>query len=316
MLIKKIPITKITPTAYNPRKNLKPEDSEYQKLLTSMDEFGYVDPIIWNKRTGNLVGGHQRLKILLAKGFKEVYVSVVDLSLEKEKTLNITLNKISGSWDQRKLAELLDELCQVSDLDVELTGFELPEIEDMLGSILDVGNDEDFDVEAELAADRPAVTRPREIIELGLHGEHRLICGDVTKLADVTALLGSSRCQLCHTDPPYNVNYNPNNRPVIQKTNNNHFKITNDNMTPKKYRSWFSKVVVSANEALVPGAAYYIWNSHKNFGLMHDLLTDNNFKIASVLTWAKESFAPGFGDYNEDRFGADLGEGKLCSRFR
>ncbi|MCK4792599.1 MAG: ParB N-terminal domain-containing protein, partial [Desulfobacteraceae bacterium] len=89
MLIQKISIKKINPAHYNPRKNLKPDDSEYQKLLKSIEEFGYIDPLIWNKKTGNLIGGHQRLRILLAKGSKEIEVSVVNLPLEKEKALNV-----------------------------------------------------------------------------------------------------------------------------------------------------------------------------------------------------------------------------------
>ena len=300
MLIRKIPIKKINPAVYNPRKDLKPDDPEYRKLLKSIDTFGYVDPIIWNKRTGNLVGGHQRLKILLAKGMKEVQVSVVNLSPEREKAFNIALNKISGQWDDDKLNALLDELCKTPDFDVELTGFDLPEIESMLG-VIDDGNGENFDVEAELNNNQPVVTKPGDLIELGLNGQHRLICGDAINTCHLTDLLGSYRCQLCHTDPPYNVNYNPNNRPVIKKAKNINYQgnITNDNLTPKRYRRWFNKVVASVNEALAAGSPFYIWNSHKNFGLMHDLLTDNNFKIASVLTWAKESFAPGFGDFNE-----------------
>ena len=110
MQVQKIKINRINPALYNPRKNLKPDDAEYQKLLSSMDEFGYVDPLIWNKRTGNLVGGHQRFKILLAKGLEEIDVSVVDLEPEKEKALNLALNKAQGMWDNEKLAALLDEL--------------------------------------------------------------------------------------------------------------------------------------------------------------------------------------------------------------
>ena len=84
MLIRKIPIKKINPSAYNPRKDLKPDDKEYRHLVKSIEEFGYVDPFIWNERTGNLVGGHQRFKVLLAQGIKNVQVSVVNLSLEKK----------------------------------------------------------------------------------------------------------------------------------------------------------------------------------------------------------------------------------------
>jgi ParB-like chromosome segregation protein Spo0J len=83
---------------------------------------------VWNKRTGNLVGGHQRFKILIEQGLKEVDVSVVELDLEKEKTLNLALNKISGDWDDEKLGQLLKELTQNADFDSLLAGFDLPEI--------------------------------------------------------------------------------------------------------------------------------------------------------------------------------------------
>jgi hypothetical protein len=299
MIIKTITVSRINPAPYNPRKNLKPDDSEYQKLLRSIDEFGYVDPLIWNKKTGNLVSGHQRFKILAAKGLKEIEVSVVDLPIEKEKLLNIALNKISGEWDRDKLAHLLDD---IPEIDLELTGFDLPEAENLIADILGPDTEEDgFDLDAYLANDLPVITKPGDLITLGLNGEHRLLCGDATKPCDVTKLMGDFRAKLCHTDPPYNVNYNPDSRPVIKKSKNNRYegKITNDNLTPKSYRAWFNKIIDSINEALVGGACFYIWNSHRNFGLMHDLLTEKNFKIASVITWAKESFAPGFGDYNE-----------------
>lgn len=66
MEIRRVPVSKLNPAAYNPRKDLQPEDSEYQKLSQSLDRFGCVEPVVWNERTGNVVGGHQRLKILLA----------------------------------------------------------------------------------------------------------------------------------------------------------------------------------------------------------------------------------------------------------
>lgn len=101
MKIKTISIDKINPASYNPRKDLKPDDKEYKQLVKSMNEFGCIEPLVWNKRTGNLIGGHQRFKVILAQGAKEAQVSVVDLSIEKEKALNIALNKISGEWIKR-----------------------------------------------------------------------------------------------------------------------------------------------------------------------------------------------------------------------
>lgn len=128
MNIKSIAINKLKAAKYNPRKDLQEGDAEYEKLKNSLDVFGYVDPIIWNERTGNIVGGHQRLKILKAQGIKSVDVSVVDLDDEHEKALNLALNKISGDWEEEKLDELLKSLD--ADL-VLLAGFDDSELFEM-----------------------------------------------------------------------------------------------------------------------------------------------------------------------------------------
>ncbi len=123
------------PAAYNPRKDLQPEDSEYQKLSQSLDRFGCVEPVVWNERTGNVVGGHQRLKILLAAGETELDGSVVNLSDADEKALNIALNKIVGEWDTAALTELLQELSADSSVDETLTGFDQGELDSLLADL-------------------------------------------------------------------------------------------------------------------------------------------------------------------------------------
>ena len=109
MNIQKIPASRLNAAAYNPRKDLKPGDREYEKLKRSIAEFGYVEPVIWNRQTGNVVGGHQRLKVLVDLGQREIDCVVVDLDLQQEKALNIALNKIQGDWDENKLASLMAE---------------------------------------------------------------------------------------------------------------------------------------------------------------------------------------------------------------
>ena len=116
-----LPINEIIEAQYNPRKNLQPGDPEYEALKRSIAEFGIVEPLVWNRRTGRLVGGHQRLKVLKERGDQEVAVSIVDLSEEKEKALNIALNRIQGAWDEDKLVYLLEQLEDAGELD--LTGF-------------------------------------------------------------------------------------------------------------------------------------------------------------------------------------------------
>jgi ParB-like chromosome segregation protein Spo0J len=122
--IRVLPIAELKPAPYNPRLVLKPTDRRYRKLAASLCEFGLVEPLIWNESTGHVVGGHSRLAILLEMGVSEVPVSVVHLSPEREKALNVVLNNMEaqGRYDPDKLAELLTELSDLPEL--ELTGFD------------------------------------------------------------------------------------------------------------------------------------------------------------------------------------------------
>jgi len=120
MQIEKLLIGKLKAAEYNPRKDLKPGDAEFEKLKRSIEEFGYVEPVIVNNRTGyTIVGGHQRYKVLKHLGHTEVDCVVVDLDRQKEKALNIALNKISGGWDEDKLTALIADL-KADDFDVSL----------------------------------------------------------------------------------------------------------------------------------------------------------------------------------------------------
>ena len=130
MEIEKIDINKLNPSIYNPRKDLKKDDAEYIKLKKSIEEFGYVEPILIN-RDYTVIGGHQRLKVLKDLNYDVIDCTVVDVDKTKEKALNVALNKISGEWDNELLKDLMQEL-QDENFDMELTGFDENEIENMM----------------------------------------------------------------------------------------------------------------------------------------------------------------------------------------
>src|SRR2546430_14208456 len=113
--IRILPLADLTPAPYNPRRALKPNDPAYRKLAASLREFGLVEPLVWNELTGRVVGGHTRLMILRELGVAEVPVSVVRLTAEREKALNVVLNNLEaqGRFDPAKLADLLDELADL-----------------------------------------------------------------------------------------------------------------------------------------------------------------------------------------------------------
>lgn len=289
----------LRPAPYNPRVQLQPGDPEYDKLKRSLEVHGYVDPIIWNERTGHIVGGHQRFAIMRDLGIETFDVAVVNLCLEDEKALNIALNKIAGRWDEAKLAPLLTELQALPDFDVTLTGFDLPEIGAVLDHVRPPSADTlDF---ADLVQDQqPSIIQPGDVVELG---PHHLMCGDSTNSQDLTHLLEARQVDLLFTDPPYNVDYYGGDRPkpagARPKPSRQWARIYNDSLTQAQYATWLGQALEAAVAAMVPGAPFYIWNGHRQFGWMHQLLEELGAHVSCVITWAKESFAIGYGDYNQ-----------------
>jgi len=132
-------------------------------------------------------------------GIEKVEVSVVDLTPVKEKALNIALNKIQGEWDFPKLKDLLEEL-DTGGFDIEITGFDNAEIEDLMTQ---------FHVPAEGLTEDDAIPEKVETVcktgDLWQLGNHRLLCGDATKKEDVERLMGREKADMVFTDPPYGI---------------------------------------------------------------------------------------------------------------
>ncbi|MDP9265743.1 MAG: ParB N-terminal domain-containing protein [Chloroflexota bacterium] len=193
-----MPIAELAPAPYNPRKGLKAGDREYESLKRSIEEFGVVDPVIFNTRTKRLVGGHQRLTVLRDLGHATAPTVLVDLDEVREKALNLALNKIAGAWDMPMLKDLLLDI-ERSGGDQTLTGFDPKEIEEILTNYRDDDPGEDIPV-----PEPPAnpVTRVGDLYELG---PHRLVCGDARDGRAWKLLMGQDRADIMWTDPPYGV---------------------------------------------------------------------------------------------------------------
>ncbi|SHF44213.1 site-specific DNA-methyltransferase, partial [Caloramator proteoclasticus] len=286
MEVKKIAVDKINPAKYNPRKKLKPGEAEYEKLKRSIKEFGYVEPIIWNQRTGNIVGGHQRFTVLKNEGFKEIDCVVVDLGEQEEKALNIALNKIHGDWDLPLLKDLLEELDKTL-FDVSITGFDAAEIEEIFSKVHDKEvKDDDFDADKALEEIKEPITRYGDV---WLLGKHRLMCGDSTLLHDVLTLLDGKKANICVTDPPYNVNYEGGTEDKL--------KIMNDKMDNNKFYEFLLSAFKNIFEVLEDGAAVYIFHADTEGLNFRKAFKDAGFHLANVCIWAKNSMVLGRSDY-------------------
>jgi DNA modification methylase len=283
MNIQKINIEKLKAAEYNPRKDLKPEDEEYQKIKKSILEFGYVAPIIVNSDM-TVIGGHQRLKVLKELGYKEVECNIVDLDKTKEKALNIALNKITGEWDNAKLEELLAELKE-TDIDMDMTGFSFDEVDNILKDI-EGSKEDDFDLDKTLNEIDEPITKPGDIWILG---KNRLMCGDSTQKENVLRLMDKQEADMLLTDPPYNVDYEGKTVDAL--------KIENDNMTSTEFYNFLLDSFRNMFEVTKCGSSVYVFHADTEGLNFRNAFNAVGFKLAQCLVWVKNTFVMGRQDY-------------------
>lgn len=280
MEIKELSLKELKPAAYNPRKKLKKGDKEYEKIKQSLLKFGYVDPIIVNEDL-TVIGGHQRLTVLKDLDYETAKCVIVDLPKEDEKALNIALNKITGQWDEALLADLLLDL-QESDFNLDLTGFEPPEIDDILSNVHDKELSEDeFDVEEELK--KPTLSRHGDIWQLG---KHRVICGDSTKAETYKQLLDDRKANLVVTDPPYNVD--------VEETAG---KILNDNMSDGDFYQFLLSMFTQVENHMEDDASIYVFHADTEGLNFRKAFKNAGFYLSGCCIWKKNSLVLGRSPY-------------------
>ncbi len=264
-------IKELKAAVYNPRKI---SDKELKKLEDSLEKFGYVEPVIWNKKTGNVVGGHQRLKIL-SKKFKpehELEVVEVDLDEFQEKSLNLALNKISGEWDDDKLKGLIKDLKKGDEAILNFSGFNEAEIKRLL----------EAKPEDPVKGDK----KPKYKIKLGdlyVLGDHKLICADSTSSRTYERLIGDDSVALVYTDPPYGVSYSGTNNPNGKEWD----VIKGDAMRGDELYALLSECFTQVNEYLEKDGALYVFHASSNQMIFENALNEAGFIVKQQLIWQK-----------------------------
>ena len=282
MNLQRIAIERLKPAKYNPRKDLKPGDPAYEKIKRSMHDFGYVDPVIWNEVTGNIVGGHQRYKVLAAEGVPEIDCVVVHIeNPQDEKALNIALNKAVGEWEPKALADLLSDL-QVSGYDIGATGFDAAEVDELFSKMHDKDVKDD---ETELNAENiEPFVKPGDLWTLG---RHKMLCGDATAENDLNLLMGDVKANLIVTDPPYNVSYESSDGKTIQ----------NDSMADEKFYEFLLSAFRNWLPHLAEGASAYIFHADTEGLNFRRAFKEAGFHISGVCIWVKNSLVLGRSPY-------------------
>jgi DNA modification methylase len=311
MDIRKIAVSRLNPAKYNPRKDLQPGDPEYEKLLRSVEEFGYVEPIIWNEKTGRIIGGHLRFKVLKQLGFTEIDCVVVNLDEQREKALNIALNKIGGEFDAPKLADLLQDL-EKSGFNLDITGFEIPEIDKLyqqMARAQGIVLEDDFDGDAEAAKITEPITRGGDV---WLLGKHRLMCGDSTYIGSVAQLMDGAKARMIFTDPPWNVDYGADSKHPSWKSR----QILNDKMSAEEFYSFLLAAFKAMASVSVSGAMAYVVMSAQEWGSVMTAMKAAGFHWSSTIIWAKDRLVLSRKDYHTQYepiwYGWLEGEKRLC----
>ena len=278
--LKVLPISVLKPAEYNPRKKLKPGDKEYQKIKNSIEEFGFADPLVVNSDM-TIIGGHQRLTVAMELGYTEVPCAVVDVDKTRERALNIALNKITGEWDEQMLADLLTDL-KDADYDLDYTGFDAPEVEQLFSNIYDKKvKEDDFDLDKELQ--KPVFS---QLGDLWCLGRHRVICGDSTGEEIYTRLMDGEQANLVLTDPPYNVD--------VEETAG---KIMNDNMEDTEFYNFLLSAYRCMHANLADDGSIYVWHADTEGINFRTAFKAAGFYLSGCCIWVKNALVLGRSPY-------------------
>jgi DNA modification methylase len=257
MIIEKKQIADLIPAPYNPRQSTAKQEKH---LKESLEKFGMVEPIIFNKQTGYIVGGHFRVRELKKLGIKEIECVIVDLNEDDEKELNIRLNANTGSWDWDTLANDWDVV------DLEAWGLEIPQF-DMVEEL--EASEDDYEV--------PEGGMETDIVigDLFEIGEHRLLCGDSTDSDAVARLMNGEKADMVFTDPPYgngsSGKYGRGQLGVRTILSDENFNVVND---------FFNLRVCDV---------YVFFLQWRTFKEAIQTLENNNLQLKTIAVWDKKN---------------------------
>lgn len=301
----KTKLRSLVPAGYNPRQITA---DARQRLGGSLAAFGLVENLIANKRTGTLVGGHQRLQQLidLLGGDMDAEIPVVwvDLDEDNERTLNVALNGEYGQFDKSKLRDLLKGLETKKPELLEFTGMSRKNLTDVLDSIQGTNNLRAKAEPISALRDIPEVFSPGEV---QMHGRHMIGCLDTTQTDTVLEYVKEASAQVVFMDPPYLADYDPDsgvgsdgnwsdgrgNRGKSVKLNG----IANDSGTEAEWRTIAGGMLRTAKRIVTKDGVLFFAIGQRSLRMAMDLLKDEGWYLSTVVVWDKEWIRPGRQDF-------------------
>lgn len=276
-----IQIDALIPYARNSRTH---SDAQVAQIAASIKEFGFTNPVLIDSN-GGIIAGHGRVLAARKLGLTDVPCIRLDHLTDAQKRAYVIADNrlaLNSGWDMEMLKVEFADLQELG-FDLELTGFDLDEIKELLAPVGTEGLTDPDD--APPLPENPR-TRPGDIWVMG---KHRLLCGDSTSVSDLEKLTEGQLVDMWLTDPPYNVAYEGGTKDKL--------KIKNDEMGDEQFRQFLRDAYTAADMVMKPGAVFYIWHADKE-GLNFRLACqDAGWTVRQQLIWKKSSLVLGRWDY-------------------
>lgn len=245
--------------------------AQQRALRGSLESVGWVQQVMVNKRTGNLVDGHARVEEALSRGEASIPVLYVDLEPEEEALVLATLDPIAAmaGQDDQKLRELL------ADLTIEDAGLAAM-LEDLAPSDPKVGLTDPDDV--------PELGEPSDIQhgDVFTLGAHRLMCGDSKEPGDVARLMGGTPAAMVMADPPYGVKYTGGSGNDVPRSDS-----FSDDMDERTYGDWLTDILTNAGAVSDDQAALHIWFGTPMMRAVLDAIDGSGWECRALIFWNK-----------------------------
>ena len=280
--IEAIQIDALIPYARNSRTH---SEAQVAQIASSIKEFGFTNPVLIDGG-GGIIAGHGRVLAARKLGMSEVPCIRLDHLTEAQKRAYVIADNrlaLNSGWDTEMLKVEFADLQELG-FDLELTGFDLDEIKELLAPVGTEGLTDPDDAP-------PLPEHPRTVPgDIWVMGKHRLLCGDSTSMDDLAKLTDGQLVDMWLTDPPYNVAYEGKTKEALT--------IKNDEMGDDQFRQFLRDAYTAADTVMKPGAVFYIWHADSEGYNFRGAAQDAGWKVRQCLIWKKSSMVMGRQDYH------------------
>jgi DNA modification methylase len=294
--IKQVEISKLIPYAKNSRTH---SEAQIAQIAASIREFGFTNPILIDEKN-SIIAGHGRLLAARLLEYKKVpCITLTDLSDIQKQAYIIADNKLAlnAGWDEEMLSLELKDLNEM-DFDLELTGFDGDELDDLLN----LGNKKAGLTDDDKVPDPPEV--PNSCLgDIWVMGNHRLMCGDSTSVDAVEALMDGQKADMVFTDPPYGMSYGGDRAKgddVKFKRGGGikaHGEIIGDDLRGDALLEMVRDAITSEVTVKKDGAAAYVCFTWRTYSEFEAALRTAGLEAKACIVWDKKSIGLGYSNY-------------------